>query len=116
MRIRLLYNGSGSSSWNGRVPESFGRGRRYRDPQQRDWPLLHPVKILLQNLPVLQVLEFLANAHVDLLFIRVLRGAIDLVEDAEVTREGGVRQFVRGHFVGHVMIRGHLIEDTALAG
>src|ERR1700722_9984873 len=52
------------------------------------------IKILLQNLPVLQVLGLFAGGGDDLGLVRVLGGAVNLVEDAKLAGECFAGEFV----------------------
>src|SRR5258708_6606396 len=65
--------------------------------------LPHPVEVLLQDLPVLQAFDFFHRHRVDGGLFGVLRRFFDLIEDAKVTRERGVREFVGGAFIGDIM-------------
>jgi len=77
--------------------------------------LFHPVKILLENLPVFQAGDFALERFVDLGFLRVLGRLVDLVENAEVAGERFAREFVGREFVGHVVRLGDFVEHAAFA-
>ena len=78
--------------------------------------LLHPVKGLLENLPVLQALEFLGGFCADVGFLRILRGLGYVVEDAEVAGEGAAGQLVGGDIVGdHTVLYAGIGERIEIA-
>ena len=80
------------------------------------WRLLQTVKRLLQDLPILEADHFFLAGFVDLGFVGVLGRARCFVENAEVARPGGVRQFVGGVFVGDVVGFRDEVEFSAFAG
>src|SRR5438046_10696743 len=55
--------------------------------------LLHPIKVLLEDLPVIEALDLLLRLRTNVRFEFVFRRAIDLTENAKVTGERRVREF-----------------------
>src|SRR5436309_9889750 len=77
--------------------------------------LFQPVEILLEDLPVFQSLHFLPMAGDDFGFERVFGRTIDLIKNAEPTRKWRIRQLVRRHFIGRVVVGRDEVERATLA-
>src|ERR1035441_6409009 len=91
------------------------RAASSRQPRRFSSGLLHPIKGLLQDLPILEVFDLLNSRGAQAGFLCVLGRFIRLEEDAKVTRERLIRELIRRSFAGDVMVRRDQVEDAAFA-
>src|SRR5579862_1752457 len=77
--------------------------------------LFHPIKGLLKDLPILHTFELFHSGRIHSGLFGIFSWAVDLVEDAEITRKRLIGKLVGGGLIRHVVACRDEIKSSALA-